>query len=630
LTRLLILFSLLCFLFPNFSVAAALKATIDPSELAAGTRPLGLGRAYVGAADDVYSMFQNPAGLAQIKTWQVGSMYSKLIEEVDYHLLAVSNPLSREAVGLGYIKASVGGSLLSKRDPVTDRIVPVGAGAIGYTSSVWFLSYAVSPDKYLPWPILKNVRLGSSLKIFHQALTGLPTEDVVALGHDLDLGIQYNPFSWLTVGAAGYNILTYNAGGRLIWGSGITEAIPASAKVGFAIKLIGDGGLTESRFFPQELVLSFDNEFTYMRNRPPLNHLGLEWRPGQILSVRLGLDQDAVAVGEGMIGIDNNLSAGLGLTLFNFRFDYAFHTFGALSANNTHFVSISYGIESVKPPPYVPPEFKEYVEITEPVDKLTAFIPYVIVKGKILDSKKVKEIRVNQDRANIYADNTFFSVMQLSNYGKNIIEVAGLNKAGRILGTEKITVIRLVSFKDVKERHPLRVKLGGLAALGYVSGFKDGTFRPEKGITRAEICSLLVKIIKGKDIPVPRRAPFKDVPRRHWAARYINLAAGSGLVKGYLDKTFRPERQISRAEAVALLVKYGNLEVPRYIYERPFPDVDLKYWAAKAIFAAKKNGLLDYLVGKNFGPKKKITRGEFVDILSKVEPVATKLIELLE
>lgn len=564
-------------------------------------------------------MFQNPAGLAKTKSWQAVSMYSKLIEEVDYNLLGISFPSKWGCLGLGYVNAAVGGSLLSRRDPVTDRVVPIG-GAIGYTSTVSFISCAAA------W---KDLYLGANLKIFNQSLTGVPSGDARAAGMDVDLGLQAKPFPWLTLGSTLYNLLPYSLGGRLTWSTGIDESIPASSKLGFALKILGVGSLKEIKTLNQDLYLSYDYEFTLVRWRPGLHHLGLEWMPNNILSLRLGIDQDAVAAGGGQTGVNNNLAAGIGITLFNTRFDYAFHTFGELTANNTHFFSLSYGIEREKWPAFAPRKIN-YLQIEEPAEKSLTYNPYAIIKGRVIEKSKVKEIKMNSQTVNLYPDGTFFSLVELPAPGKNIIELMPFGPTGRMLEGTRLTILRLPAFSDVPDTHPLRQTLGGLVLLGYVSGFPDQTFHPEGKITRAEMCKLLMQIKGVEAAESAQLIIFKDVPKSHWAAGYINRAAQEGLISGYPDKTFNPGSPISRAEAVVILAKFTGLKIKPRIYERPFPDVSLKHWAVPYIDLAKKEGLLEYLTGQKFSPQREITRIEVVEILSRIDAVADKLRELFD
>jgi S-layer homology domain len=608
--------------------AQAINAIIDPSELAVGGRPLALGRAYVGMANDVYSIFQNVAGLTEINDWQVTSMYADVIQEVGYSLIGIGSSLSQEALGLAYIRAEVSGSRFTKRDPVTGRIVPDGDGAIGYRSGVWFLSYAVEPKKYFSHPFFKDLALGVNVKIFEQALTGLPT-NMSALGTDLDIGIKFKPQNWISFGLAGYNVLPYDMGGRLVWASGITESIPAALKLGTSIKLLGVGGLRESVYFPQELYLNYDYEMAVTKQYPGLSHLGIEWRPADMLSLRFGIDQDAVAVSSNEVGIDNDMTAGIGLHFDNVSFDYAFHSFGVLSDNNTHFISVSYGIPREKLPGYAPPKSPMYLEITEPATKSVTFLPNVIIKGKVHNPDNIKDVRVNGISAKIFPDSSFVSVLKFEKFGMNNIKVDVFGTTGRIVDTQYLKVAHLVPFKDVPEGHPLRETIGAMAALEYIKGYKDDTFRPDGKITRAELCTLLVRILATQEVRSPLKENFKDVPLRHWAARFIARAVKEGLFRGYPDGTFKPKNNITRAEAVSVMVNFSDVDKVHYVYEQPFPDISLQHWASKNIFLAKKYGFLGFLAGKKFTPNYKITRGEVVEILSKIDPVKTKLNELL-
>jgi hypothetical protein len=620
--------------------ALAIKASIDPSEIAVGSRPLALGRAYTGMANDVCSLFQNTAGITKIRDWQLTTMYSNLLQEVNYSLLGFGKSLSREALGMAFLKADISGSQLTTRDPVTGRIVPDGDGAIGYTSSVWFFSYAVDPEKYFSHPYFKKLSLGASLKIFNQALHGVPGHgEVQAAGTDVDLGVQYRPLPWLTVGGAGYNVLPQAMGGQLVWGSGITESIPASFKLGFGFKLLGAEGFRQYK--NQDVFLAYDYEFAPSRgNRPGLHHLGMEWLPWQNIALRLGLDQDAVATAMDTTGVESNLTAGVGVAFLGVNLDYAYHTFGTLSDNNSHFFSISLGVEPPPPPVYVSPETIVYLQIKEPPKKSITFNPSVEVKGLVLLPKDVRTVRINTEEAAINSDNTFSSVVPLPRYGKEMIKVEGLSGTGRILESQTLKIARLVSFSDVDENHPQRIEVGSLAALDYVAGFPDGTFRPEGEITRAELCTMLMRIKssfapaqtgEAASIPAPLTAlSFNDVPARHWAAAFIAQAVKDGVVKGYPDGTFRPKNNITRGEALSVVVRFAGLEEPFAIDEKPFPDLEMTHWAAKAIFVARKQGYLDYLAGKNFEVNRKITRGEVVKILGRVEQVAKRVKDLLD
>jgi hypothetical protein len=158
-----------------------------------------------------------------------------------------------------------------------------------------------------------------------------------------------------------------------------------------------------------------------------------------------------------------------------------------------------------------------------------------------------------------------------------------------------------------------------------ISGYPDGAFKPEGGITRAELCSVLLRI---KNYPAEKKATaFKDVPRSHWASGFIAKAVEEGLVKGYPNKTFKPNGQITRVEGISVMAKFLGLAAPKSL-ESPFADLPGRHWAVKNVISAKEAGLLQY-IGQLLDPNKKLARAEVVEILSKSELLAPKLKEML-
>ncbi len=99
--------------------------------------------------------------------------------------------------------------------------------------------------------------------------------------------------------------------------------------------------------------------------------------------------------------------------------------------------------------------------------------------------------------------------------------------------------------------------VGRLIDLGIVNGYEDGTFRPERDITRAEFSKMVCLLLdKGPEVEEAKGATgFGDVKDSHWASGYINVAAENQLIKGYPDGTFKPTNNVTYAEAVTILVR---------------------------------------------------------------------------
>lgn len=105
------------------------------------------------------------------------------------------------------------------------------------------------------------------------------------------------------------------------------------------------------------------------------------------------------------------------------------------------------------------------------------------------------------------------------------------------------------AYSDVKAGDWFNNAVSTLSKAGIIAGYEDGSFRPNGYITRAEFATIAARFFdvtyNGKDL-------FPDISG-HWAKDYINQAANKGFVNGYEDGTFKPDRNITRAEAVTLV-----------------------------------------------------------------------------
>lgn len=325
------------FLF-HTAVSAEVKVANDPSRICVGSRVLGMGKSFVGQADDIGSIFMNPAGLSSVNNTQYTSMSGKFVNEVNYFNLGGTIPSRWGTFGIAYVDSNIGFSGPSAVvDQNTQRVTPstTESGSFGSNNSVFLLSFG-APTK------MPDLSIGGTLKLFSQTLAGPQVSAGSALGYNMDMGIKYSPRREIGMGAIYQNFIPYEAGGRLHWSSGANESLPSVLKMGMNLKLLGENGFKQFR--DHTLTLNIDNDFNIGRlGLPNLYHLGLEWAPVEVLNLRLGFDQDALGSGDGAAGVANNLTAGVGFFFRAFRFDYAYHQYFGLTDNDTHYFSLSYG-----------------------------------------------------------------------------------------------------------------------------------------------------------------------------------------------------------------------------------------------------------------------------------------------
>ncbi|WP_052350681.1 carboxypeptidase regulatory-like domain-containing protein [Paenibacillus gorillae] len=112
-----------------------------------------------------------------------------------------------------------------------------------------------------------------------------------------------------------------------------------------------------------------------------------------------------------------------------------------------------------------------------------------------------------------------------------------------------------VSFSDVKANSWSSSAIELAAKIGFVSGYEDGSFHADASVTRAEFASMLVKAL---GIESAGDASFADT-QGHWAANAINALKANGIIGGYKDGSFKPNNEITRAEMVAILSKLLKL-----------------------------------------------------------------------
>lgn len=109
------------------------------------------------------------------------------------------------------------------------------------------------------------------------------------------------------------------------------------------------------------------------------------------------------------------------------------------------------------------------------------------------------------------------------------------------------------SFPDVDGGHWAYRYIATAERLGVVNGYGDGLFRPDNKVSRAELVKIFL-LAAGKSLPENYSYSFVDVPEYAWYYPYVGMAFNLDLLSGYGDGTFRPDREVTRAEAAKIAV----------------------------------------------------------------------------
>ena len=165
------------------------------------------------------------------------------------------------------------------------------------------------------------------------------------------------------------------------------------------------------------------------------------------------------------------------------------------------------------------------------------------------------------------------------------------------------------NFKDI-QNHWAKPFIEGLLAKGLISGFKDGTFKPDDKMTRAQYAALLVKAFN----PAAKRDAdkFTDVPNDFWAYNVIQQACRAGFMSGFPNKTFKPNDNVQRVQVIVSLVNGLGLSATdgnalnAYDDKSTIPD----YAKDEVTTATRKQIVVNHPNLKQLNPTKEATRAE--------------------
>lgn len=154
---------------------------------------------------------------------------------------------------------------------------------------------------------------------------------------------------------------------------------------------------------------------------------------------------------------------------------------------------------------------------------------------------------------------------------------------------------------------------------GVLLGYPDHTFKPDRFVSRAEFARIVAKAFK---LESAKKAPFSDTAG-HWARKEVAALVEKGIIDGYPDGTFRPDTSITRAEMVAMLDRLLQVGVKEqvfgYDWTPSYPDVPKDHWAFRLVEVARRLDYLPPTYGSSFLPGAVVTRAETAWMVDQVQ-----------
>ena len=175
------------------------------------------------------------------------------------------------------------------------------------------------------------------------------------------------------------------------------------------------------------------------------------------------------------------------------------------------------------------------------------------------------------------------------------------------------------TYYTIKKATP---KLNTYDHFAYVQGYPDGTVKPAGNITRAETAAILFRLMdnSSRKTYLSTKSGFRDVTAGSWYNTYVATLNNAGVITDSANGYFRPNEAITRAELAAMLAAFTDTtRAANY-----FNDVTANYWAANAIAICAKLGWINGYPDGSFRPDRNVTRAELMAMINRATGRAPK------
>ncbi|UJF27286.1 S-layer homology domain-containing protein [Planococcus sp. 107-1] len=174
----------------------------------------------------------------------------------------------------------------------------------------------------------------------------------------------------------------------------------------------------------------------------------------------------------------------------------------------------------------------------------------------------------------------------------------------------------VVTFDDVPATHGFAFEIIYLHEQGIVSGYDDGTFRPNATVSRAQAIVMIGRALELDG--TKRKTPFKDVGAGHPASGYIDSGVKEGIIFGFPDNTFRPNAHLNRGQAAMVLDRAFDFPAAP---PSGFLDMGANTVSNEAVARLAHQGVAKGFPDNRFRPSNPVTRAQFAAFLARaIEP----------
>ena len=174
-------------------------------------------------------------------------------------------------------------------------------------------------------------------------------------------------------------------------------------------------------------------------------------------------------------------------------------------------------------------------------------------------------------------------------------------------------------FTDVPKSHKFYADITWLASEGITKGNPDGSFAPKSAVSRQAMAAFMYRAAGSPKFTAPARAQFKDVPKSHRYYKEISWLASEGITKGNPDGTFAPNKPVSRQAMAAFLYRFAGKPKTAVPTKAVFTDVKKNAKYAKEIAWLSKSGITKGHPDGSFAPNSAVSRQAMAAFLHRFD-----------
>lgn len=242
------------------------------------------------------------------------------------------------------------------------------------------------------------------------------------------------------------------------------------------------------------------------------------------------------------------------------------------------------------------------------ISTFTQYVPRTVKTSGSVNPSFIAAVRVEKD-AN---GRTVYTPVPFRTNGSEITMFSRTNSTYLVLQSR-------FSFTDTLG-HWAKADIEQMANRHIVQGTSEDSFQPDQSVTRAEFAALIVRTL-GLSATYTSKKSFMDVQTNDWFGGAVEAAAASGIVSGYEDGTFKPNQTITRQEVAVILSRAlafagyqeGGSATAAFSDQAAIAD-----WASEAVAVLAKNGFVSGMADGTFAPAANATRAESAALLSRI------------